>query len=321
MRLLITGATGFVGSNFPDLSQAQIDSFGVDLLPINRALPCHYSDGILQTDINDDDSWEVINSWMPSHVIHLAGSQYTSPPQRKRLRTKVFSENIKLAESISHLCKRVASIKHVTYVSTDMVYGKPSYSDVNESSPTLAIGPYGKSKLMAEDIIKSIPVPSAIVRPRLIIGPGRAGTIQTLGNAMRLGLPIPIIGDGENRYQMISVTDLWSAIIGLASKESNGIFNIGSENPPTLNDLFPKLLHELGAKNKLLHLPRILTESVLRLLDQCGISPLAPEQYEIASLTCRLNTTKLKNEISWGAEDSDLEILISTLRPLLRSKF
>jgi nucleoside-diphosphate-sugar epimerase len=50
-------------------------------------------------------------------------------------------------------------------------------------------------------------IDATIFRPRLITGPGRLGILERLFRLIRAGLPVPLIGGGNNRYQMVSVQD------------------------------------------------------------------------------------------------------------------
>ena len=97
------------------------------------------------------------------------------------------------------------------------------------------VGPYGESKVQAERVCESFRnagmcVP--IVRPKTFIGTGRLGVFQILYDWIKDGKPIPIIGDGTNRYQLLEVEDLVDAIFLLATapqEKVNDTFNVGAE--------------------------------------------------------------------------------------------
>ena len=69
----------------------------------------------------------------------------------------------------------------------------------------------------------------SILRPRLISGSGRLGVFVRLFELVRRGLPVPLIGSGENHYQMVGVDDCARAIV-LACERGfpRGAFNLGS---------------------------------------------------------------------------------------------
>ena len=92
---------------------------------------------------------------------------------------------------------------------------------------------YQDSRQVKEQSIKYF-----IFRPRLIAGPGRYGLFLKLFYLIKNNLPVPLIGDGTNRYQFISVFDCAVALIHSLNPNSvAGIYNLGSDSPPDVNTL------------------------------------------------------------------------------------
>jgi dTDP-glucose 4,6-dehydratase len=310
MRLLLVGASGFVGRHFPP------NYFNCEVLMVDKlwrpfeGLP---KTEFLKGNICDSKVQEVIASWGPTHVINLAGVQYGNGVNKVR-RKSYFNENISISRALKDLVSGASTITHLTHISTDMVYGAAKVDKVTESHETVPLGPYGNSKLIAENIIKTCDVDVAILRPRLVAGFGRGGTITLLKRFFDSNLPIPIIGNGENCYQMVSVTDLWKAIALACYGQASGVFNLGSDDPIRLKVLIPEVLRVLQRKNRILFLPKRGTEFLLGMLDNVGLSPLAPEQFLIASKNCVLDTSKIKKHLAWQPRDSDLSILVNALK-------
>ncbi|OWK24487.1 hypothetical protein AJ87_21295 [Rhizobium yanglingense] len=84
------------------------------------------------------------------------------------------------------------------------------------------IGPYGRSKVGAERLLmqacREFGLHATIFRPRLIAGAGRLGILTKLFRLIRAGLPIPLIGAGKNRYQMIAVEDCVAAALAAVER-------------------------------------------------------------------------------------------------------
>jgi len=274
MKVLVIGSSGFVGSNLK-LSLPDVQIYGLDTANLEDSLESNYFHFVKMNFVTND-AIKYIERLDPEHIVLLAGVQFTSPIQRRRNREKAFSENVVIARQAAKLLKAIPTVKKLVYVSTDMVYGIQSDSLVDEECEPKPIGEYGKSKLKAEEILSEFGARIVIFRPRLIIGPGRAGTIKLVSRFISAKLPIPLIGQGANRYQMISVFDLWNAIEKCFVDEISGVFNLGSNNPPTLNELFPKVLTNLGRSNRIIRLPRKFTEVFLYMADFFNLSPLAP---------------------------------------------
>lgn len=312
-KVLVIGGNGFVGRNI-NLPANDYEAHSLDLFQNSESLQKYSSYSI--SDIRDSKSAEVIDDCKPDILVVLAGKQFESPIQKRSNRSKSFGLNQQIAESLTEFVMTREWISKVIYVSTDMVYGVQNESLLGETTPVNPVGEYGRSKYEAEQIFSVLGEKLIILRPRLIVGPGRAGTVELLTKFIRLRMPIPIIGNGNNRYQLISVSDLWEAIDVLISKNASGIFNIGSDNPPRLNDLLPNILENIGARKLILHLPKSLTVRLLELLDRIGLSPLAPEQFLIAGQDCVLNTMKLR-KLGWRPKYSDEDILSQTIRELL----
>lgn len=313
-RALVVGSSGFVGSNL-NLSIPGIDFIGLDVVQSKDTSHSRYKD-FKELNFLSDESILFAQQIKPDFIIMLAGVQFSSPIQKRHLRQTAFSQNVLIARQAVRALESIPTIKKLIYISTDMVYGLQANRVIDEQCTPSPIGEYGKSKLEAEEILKELDFRVVILRPRLIVGPGRAGTIRLLSKFVYGNLPIPIIGNGNNRYQMLSVHDLWSAINKCMETEIHGVFNLGSKEPPTLNELFPRVFEELGVKKLMIRLPRKLTEKILLVLDRFNLSPLAPEQFLIAGANCELSTEKFIRATSWEAIFSDEDIITKSLLEL-----
>lgn len=303
MRVIVTGAAGFLGSALVEELRVKHDIVGVDLLPAAATT---------SVDLNCLDQVVALGAHESEVIIHLAGVQFLKPVS-KYGRKNFFQSNISMASNLCALLEKSNSIRHVIYVSTDMVYGLPARTPVSELAITNPIGEYGASKLAAEDALKAtctkLGVALTIFRPRLIAGQGRQGTIATLKRFIDAGLPVPILGRGANHYQLVHKRDVCSAIQLAMSARKEGVYNLGSDNSPTVSDLLTNVIRESGSKSKLVRLPLLLSEFALEALDFLGCSPLSPEQFKIASVDYILATDKAKLELGWAPTLNDFELL------------
>jgi dTDP-glucose 4,6-dehydratase len=307
MKVLVVGSSGFVGSNM-NLVSPDMQFYGLDVVEGKNTSDASYMH-FEKLNFLSDEAIDFIKRISPDCIVLLAGIQFTSPIQKRKDRERDFSENVKIARRASELLSSISTIKKLIFVSTDMVYGIQQSKTVDEESECKPIGEYGKSKLRAEAILREFDSRTVIFRPRLIVGPGRAGTIKLISRIISAHLPIPFIGRGENRYQMISVFDLWSAISKCLDTNVYGVYNLGSNEPPTLNELFPRVLRNLGRTNRIIRLPQKLTEKTFLLMDYFNLSPLAPEQFLIAGQNCVLSTVKFMDATGWAPQYSDEDMI------------
>ena len=306
MNVLVTGADGFLGSI---LMSRNPNFLGVDRSNKNqKVFLCDLEDG------------STLRKFLLEHevteIIHLAGVQFSSYVRRGR-RVEFFQQNIKMAESISNVANALG-IKKIIYVSTDMVYGDTVTSPLYEDTIPSPIGEYGASKLAAEKIFshRSNIYKVVVLRPRLILGKGRVGTIQKLANLINSPLPVVLIGNGKNKYQFVAADDVCAAIELSLRLNVEGTFNIGSDNPPNLDDLFRDTLSHLNRRKMVLKIPIKAAILIFNILDRLGVSPLTPEQYKIAGLDFVLNTDKIKSQLGWSPTKNDQTMLFESLSEL-----
>jgi len=201
------------------------------------------------------------------------------------------------------------------YYTTDMVYGHTEHHPRFEDHPRTPLGPYGDAKLHTEYLCEEYREKGfniTIFRPRLIIGPGRLGILEKLFKLIDNNLPVPTIGNGKNYYQFISVSDCANAVICAVNKGfPNEAFNLGSLNPPIVNELLKSLIRRAGSKSFLVPTPAFLVKFVLDILDRLGMSIMDPEQYLIADETCVLDVSKGEKILGWVPEDTDEAMLIA----------
>ena len=250
-------------------------------------------------------------------IIHLAARQYhTKIPKRNQL--DWFREvNVVGTKNIINQCIKF-NVKGLIYFSTDMVYGIPNYIPLNSAHPKTPIGPYGKSKLEAEMICiesrkKGLPI--TILRPRLIMGKGRLGIMEKLFKAISLNRPVPLIGRGNNCYQMVSVEDCSkAAILSVKHNFPNCELNLGSEVGPNIKKLLNFLIHTVNSKSILIPLPAFPLKIILTILEKMGLPILHKEQYKIADKNYIVDISDTYSKIRWKPKQSDTDMIVEAYK-------
>lgn len=204
----------------------------------------------------------------------------------------------------------------LVFFSTDMTYGLPQSLPVAPDHPQRPLGPYGRSKVEAERLIRAAAdaggLQATIFRPRLITGPGRLGTLATLFALVRRSLPVPMIGGGGNRYQMISVEDCVRASLrAVARGLPPGPFNLGSATPRTSREILKDVIRHARSRSVLLPTPAPLVKAVLAALDRAGHTVMYPEQYLVADVDFYFDTGPTSAALGWEPEDDDLATMRS----------
>ncbi len=259
-RLLVTGAAGFIGSNFVRRALAQQPDWHIvayDALTYAgnlenlRGLADSGRFEFVRGDIADPPAvgrvferplWGVINFAAETHVdrsIH-GGAEF--------VRTNVVGTQVLLEES------RRRQVARYVQVSTDEVYGSLGpQGRFTETSPLAPSSPYSASKTAADLFVRAYHVtyglPALVTRCSNNYGPYQfpEKVIPLFITNLLENQPVPLYGDGLNIRDWIHVQDHCDALLAVLERGRPGeVYNIGGGNEVTNLQLTHALLRELG---------------------------------------------------------------------------
>ncbi|WP_049892939.1 NAD-dependent epimerase/dehydratase family protein [Natronococcus jeotgali] len=309
--VLVTGGTGFLGlhacQHFRDRGW---DVTAFDLKPFEAdddSRGISFVDG----DVRDERAVaDALEDGDVTAVVHAAAALPLWDADRIRETTIDGTRNVLWAA-------RDRGVERVCYISSTAVYGTHDAHPITEESPLEGVGPYGEAKIQAENVCRDFRrmgmcVP--ILRPKTFVGPKRLGVFQVLFDWIADGANVPLVGRGDNRYQLLHVRDLVAAVeLMLTGDEAavNDTFNVGTDEFGTMRSDFQAPIDRAGTGKRTVGTPAFLTIAVLRVLDRLNLSPLYPWVYETAHEDSYVSVEKLKR-LGWEPEYSNREALVET---------
>ena len=182
-KILVTGGAGYIGSHtVKKLGEAGYEVVVYDNLSTGAAEAILYGE-LFEGELNDRKRLEeVFQQHNFDAVIHFAAS--ISVPESLTQPLDYYSNNTSNVINVLQCCKKF-DVDQFVFSSTAAVYGEVKDSPVEESSPTVPINPYGKSKLMSETIIRDYALASnlkyVILRYFNVAGADSSGKIGQMG--------------------------------------------------------------------------------------------------------------------------------------------
>ncbi|MFQ3549589.1 MAG: NAD-dependent epimerase/dehydratase family protein, partial [Armatimonadota bacterium] len=196
------------------------------------------------------------------------------------------------------------------------VYGVPDHHPIYEDDKLVGVGPYGEAKILAEKKCieyreKGLIIP--ILRPKTFVGPERLGVFAMLYDWAKDGKGFPMIGSGNNKYQLLDVEDLCSAIwltLTLPDDVVNDVFNIGAKEFGTMKEDFQAVLDTAGFGKRIKSFPARPVIAMLKVLEKLKLSPLYKWVYDTASKDSFVSVEKAEKILGFVPKYSNKDALI-----------
>jgi nucleoside-diphosphate-sugar epimerase len=212
------------------------------------------------------------------------------------------------------------NVERVIHISSTAVYGIPDHHPLLETDPLQGVGPYGEAKVLAEQVCeayqrKGMCLP--ILRPKSFVGPERLGVFALLYEWARDGKHFPILGRGDNPYQLLDVEDLCQAIwlcATLPRETVNDTFNVGAKEFGAPRADFQAVLDCAGHGRRVISIPEGPTILALRVLERLGLSPLYQWIYETVGKESYVSIAKAEERLGFQPRYSNREALLRNYR-------
>ena len=304
---LITGGAGFLGINLI----RQLLGLGRSVRSMDIAAfdyPEKSRVDVMQSDIRDPDA--VQRAMMGIDVVvHCAAALPLSS------RADIESTDVGGTRLLLDGARR-NGISRFVYISSTSVYGIPDHHPLVEGDKLQGVGPYGEAKIKAEGCClesrgQGLCVP--ILRPKSFVGPERLGVFELLYDWAYCGRNFPVLGTGDNLYQLLDVADLCEVIYRCATLDRNLVddtFNVGAQEFGTMRENFQAVLDRAGHGKHIVGLPALPVIAILAVLERLHLSPLYPWIYDTASHESFVSIARLKEKLQFVPHYSNREALI-----------
>ncbi|HED08129.1 MAG TPA: NAD-dependent epimerase/dehydratase family protein [Ignavibacteria bacterium] len=307
MEILITGGAGFLGINMV----RHLLNNGHKVTSLDIADFDYPEKNEIKEIKGDIRNRETVKSALENidMVIHTAMA-LPLYDEKEILTTGIDGTTILLEESFEK------NIKRFIHISSTAVYGIPDHHPLFETDKLDGVGAYGKAKVEEERLCelfreKGMIVP--VIRPKSFIGPERLGVFALFYDWAYTGHGFPMIGKGDNRYQLLDVEDLCDAInscLILDDSVVNDTFNIGAKEYTTMREDYQAVLDVAGHGKKIKGLPEMPIIWTLRLLEALKLSPLYKWVYETASKDSFVSIGKAEEKLGYKPKYSNKDALI-----------
>ena len=288
MNILITGIHGFVGSNLVVALKEHHSLYGLDIVAPEK-------EGVVKTFAwKDIETTSFPMQQLPKFdaIIHLAGKAHDTKNQSAS--QVYFDINTGLTQKIFDFFLESSAKKFIFFSSVKAVADSVVGDVLTEDVIPTPVGPYGESKIAAENYIKEsfilpttspeylLPLNSPvnqgrttsgedenvrysdkrvyILRPCMIHGPGNKGNLNLLYNVVKKGIPWPL-GDFENKRSFTSIDNLCYVVEGLLTKDvASGIYHMGDDEALSTNELIALMCEAMGKEPHIWKMNRKMME-------------------------------------------------------------
>jgi len=298
MRVLVTGATGFVGVH------------------LCRALEAagHAVTAAARRDVADEVSaaarWVNVGDlgpetdWRPAlvgvdAVMHIAARTHVLKETATDADAAYRRVNVDATERLVAQAA-TAGVKRFVYLSSVKASGENSVpgTPLTDSDPPRPEDAYGRTKLAAEQLIlraaEAAGMNAAVLRPPLIYGPGIKGNLLTLFNAIDKGVPLPL-GSVANKRSLVYVGNLVDVMIKMLATDAvaGRTYFITDGEDVSTPELVRRIAEALGRPARLLPMPTALLFLAGRL---CGRTPT---MQRIAG-SLQIDDSPLRQTMDWS---------------------
>lgn len=266
MKVLLTGASGFIGSFLAETLLKY--NYHVRCLLRRSSKLIWLNDLDIECTFGKLDDLETIQRSLQDvdFVFHAAGI------------TKAISEedfqlgNVQLTQKLCEaILKGGFKLKRLVHISSQAAAGpSPTIQPINEETAPNPINLYGKSKLAAEKYVQQFKqeIPSTIIRPPAVYGPRDKDTLQYY-KLLKRGI-IPNIGGRDKYLSLIYVKDLVAGIIQAAEspKTINQIYFLAMEQPYSWDEFAHIALGLMRKKALKVSIPEIMAQGISRITER-----------------------------------------------------
>jgi len=274
-KILITGASGFVGRNLvPYLQQANMQGIAMSLRK---------------------DNWRAqLNSDFDA-IIHLAGKAHDT--KNTSAADEYFKVNTELTKDLFDIFLK-SNARDFIYFSSVKATADTVTGILTEENNSQPATPYGQSKLKAEQYILAQSLPSGkrvfVIRPCMIHGPGNKGNLNLLYKFVARGIPYPLAAF-ENKRSFLSVENLCFAVKEILQRAEipGGIYNLADDEALSTNEVVTCIAASLNKKPNLWRIPQGLLKTAAKIGDAIKL-PLNSERLKKLTENYVVSNAKIK---------------------------
>jgi nucleoside-diphosphate-sugar epimerase len=297
MNLLITGIHGFVGSNLVSALKSSHSIYGLDIVSPEK-------DGVIKT-----FSWnELVALPDVDTIIHLAGKAHDT--KNKSQAQVYFDINTGLTQKIfdyflQSTAKQFIFFSSVKAAADRIVETGHAPSLLMEDVIPNPIGPYGESKIKAEQYIQSVvhrspftvhPKNVYIFRPCMIHGPGNKGNLNLLYNVVSKSIPWPL-GAFDNLRSFMNIQNLSYIVEQFMLKNPpSGIYHLADDEPLSTNELIELIAASQNKKARIWKISKSLILAFAKAGTICKL-PLNSERLRKLTENYVVSNQKMKDAL------------------------
>lgn len=312
MRVLVTGATGFVGRHLiPALEEA---GHSLTLAVRSRGSECRLpgTEGpsapriVVVGEVDEQTDWREALEGADA-AVHLAARAHVlddgADDEEAFMRVNARGTHRLAEQAVAARVKRFVLVSSIGAVTSS------SETLVTAETPCAPDTAYGRSKLAAEraliGLARGTQTSWTILRPTLVYGPGNPGNMERLVNLVRRGVPLPL-GNVQNRRSFTSVDNLAQLIVTALSHPDavDALFLVADGEDLSTPELIRRIAALTGSGTTLLSVPMPLLRGLARAADVLtGATgrplPLSTSTLERLETSLYVDTEPLRAKLGW----------------------
>ncbi len=290
LKLLFTGASGFLGNNIRPILEKKYDVHTIGL-----------------TD-DDDIKFNLAKDVPPitTHydvVLHAAGKAHVVPKTEAEIQV-FYDVNFQGTVNLCTALEKVRVPKALVFISTVAVYGCDYGDLITEEHPLEGTSPYADSKIKAENYLtewcKKNNVILGILRPSLLAGKNAPGNLGAMVNGVKKGFYMNIAG-GKVVKSILMAEDIAHLVPLVAEK--GGVYNVCDTRQPSFGEISMSVAKQLG-KGKPLDIPYWVAWCMAKVGDLLGNkAPINSYKLEKMTKSLTFSNEKARRELGWEPMD------------------